>query len=93
MQIFALLAITLLVTPSTDAQKKTDREHAGLLGVVRSVRTQVTDYADRELQKEVRTKESDTVSYGEDGSEVGVRFTTTMASSSVRRFISLKFLR
>lgn len=69
-RLFAVFAITLLVSPSAEAQAKTDRERDGLVGAVRSVSTQVTDYSNRELSEEVRTKQLDTVAYGVDGNEV-----------------------
>lgn len=69
-RLFAALALALLLFNSTGAQKKPDRENENLLGAVRSVRSQMTDYIGRNLQEQGRTKQLDMVIYDAKGNEV-----------------------
>lgn len=69
-RLFTVLTLTLLLFNSAGAQKKPDREKENLLGAVRSVRSQMTDYIDEKLQEKERTKQLDIVTYDTKGNEV-----------------------
>lgn len=69
-RLFAVLTLALLLFPSAGAQKRLDREKENLLGAVRSVRSQMTDYVGGNLQEEGRTKQLDMVIYDTKGNEV-----------------------
>ena len=66
----ATLTITLLLFYSAVAQEKSDREKANLLGPVRSVRLQTTDYKDETLKQSLGVANSETLTYDEKGNEV-----------------------
>lgn len=66
----AALTLTLLLFNPADAQKKPDREKANLIGAVRSVRSQMTDYLGGKIQEEGRTKQLDVATYDTKGNEV-----------------------
>ena len=69
-RLFFVLTLSLLLLNSSSAQKKTDRERENLLGAVRSVRSQLTDYIGENLVGEGRTKQLDMVFYDANGNEV-----------------------
>lgn len=69
-RLFTVLTLTLLLSNSAGAQKKPDREKENLFGVVRSVRSQMTDFIDEKLQEKGRTKQLDVVTYDTKGNEV-----------------------
>lgn len=69
-RIYPTLTLALLLLNWAGTQKMTDREKAKLLGAVRSVRSQMTDYIGRDLQGEGRAKQLDTATYDENGNEV-----------------------
>ena len=66
----AALTLTLLLFSATVAQEKSDREKANLVGPVRSVRLQTTDYKDETLKQSLGVADSATVTYDEKGNEV-----------------------
>lgn len=68
-RLFTALTLTLLLSNSAGAQKKPDREKENLLGAVRSVRSQMTDFIDEKLQEKGRTKQLDVVTYDTKGNE------------------------
>ena len=69
-RLLTAFTVTLLLSYSAGAQNKSDREKASLLGPVRTVRTQNTDYSDGTLQERLGTKERDTVTYDQKGNEI-----------------------
>lgn len=69
-RLFIILTLILLLCNSAGAQQKPDREKANLLGAVRSVRSQMTDSIDGNLQGKGRAKQLDIVTYDTDGNEV-----------------------
>ena len=69
-RLFTVLTLTLLLSNSAGAQKKPDRGKENLLGAVRSVRSQMTDFIDEKLQEKGRTKQLDVVTYDTKGNEV-----------------------
>lgn len=65
-----VLTFTLLLANAAGAQKKLDTEKENLLGPVRSIRSQMTDYIDGKLGGKTRTKQLDIVTYDANGNEV-----------------------
>jgi YD repeat-containing protein len=55
---------------SANAQKKSDRETAGLLGAVKSVSSKQTSYSSVTAKEEGQTKQQDTVTYDKAGNEI-----------------------
>lgn len=68
-RVSAVLTLSLLLFNLAGAQKKLDRENENLLGAVRSVRSQQTDYLDGNLHKQGRTRQLDMVIYDAKGNE------------------------
>lgn len=67
-----LTAVTLmlLLCYSAEAQEKSDREKANLLGPVRSVRLETVDYRDAALKVSLGTREREFVTYDQKGNEI-----------------------
>ena len=64
------VTLTMLLFYSSNAQQKTDREKADLLGPVRSVRSTTTEYKDATLKVSLETKERYTITYDEKGNQL-----------------------
>jgi len=69
-RLFTALTLPLLIFSLAAAQKGPDREGENLLGAVRSVRSQMTEYSDGDSQGESRTRQRDLVTYDARGKEV-----------------------
>lgn len=69
-RVLTALTVTLLLCYSASAQDKSDREKASLLGPVRTVHTQNTDYGDGTLKEPLGTRKQDTVTYDQKGNEI-----------------------
>ena len=68
-RLFTALSLTLLLFTPAGAQKKSDREEENLLGAVRSVSSQTTDFVDGKLQEKGRPRRLDVVTYDPKGNE------------------------
>jgi hypothetical protein len=69
-RLFAVLTLPLLLFALAAAQKGPDRDEEGLLGAVRSVRSQMTEYGAGEPHGRGRSRAMDSVTYDAKGNEV-----------------------
>jgi hypothetical protein len=69
-QFFLALMLAFLLCGAADAQTKTDREIAGLLGAVKTVSSRQTSYSGVEAKTEGQTRERDGVTYDKLGNEI-----------------------
>lgn len=69
-RLLAALTLPLLLLSLAAAQKAPDSEGADLLGAVRSVRSQMTEYGDGDSQREGLATQRDLVAYDAKGNEV-----------------------
>lgn len=65
----SILTITFLLFISANAQQKTDREKANLLGKVKIIRSEMVSYLGGKLQENGQTKKLDAVTYDVNGNE------------------------